>query len=993
MAGMTLERIKVQTYTQRIIGLFDLPANQVLSQEKDKKITVGDFVYGQVGKFIANPGSWTALAVELKKNIASMPDLSTQCVEIALHEEFSGDEHDRIASQRNVDLLISSIKLNNLLGSASDPSKIWDTLFSRLKTIHLFQKVEVSKIDGSTGHLSDAGNLQDFKAPRTANERQMLFIFDQVLDHYNRSSGQGQTDYKNLMIKIGTWFGNWNLYGLHKKMISDFLRAKLKGQDAQMTTFKGAYQKFQSMMGIGGPLKDVVDELVDDIAGQFLLSDDAVEKQASVIFSQFLKKQKIIGPDGKILNKSLHQKYVQTFDELKRTIKADVDAAAEELRSKATAEKFFKDKERLSILSSTIKDLGFDEKMIKDFSALVNDDFNRFSAVYKNFLDHFLIDEECADDFYFLMFQPSGVTFAPILLYRNYDEKTNNGSTGNFAVDADGKNLLAEAITSVEETLKSSLRLREYEQKQKVYMDQLELNQIQKDILLDISSEMLKNIDLKEKLANVVQLIQQLCTKDVDDAKWPIRQGRGLKKAVKHATIFMVNPENPDSMSIEGTTKTEADSKRKTAKSQKANDDKSPEENKKISATHDLSVEADSVSPWVLRNDKTLFVSKGFAAECLPQPGGEMKKVSININALPEKLRTKFQGMQDEAESLISVPMIVDGRPLGVCMLSVDKEDENAELDMNDVKLMLQATNTVASGLEIYRQSKQLEADKIEAQQSMIKYKELYERYKFLLRHDGLTGALRREMIWEELPKDISPILSSGNDMALAMLDIDHFKWINDDTNIGHTGGDLVLKMVAEKVNELIKKYGKELGDEGKLFRYGGEEFLATLPLCSKKKANEIWGKIKDEIAAMEIDYKGKKIRVTISIGIISIKEDYDPTLPNALEDAIEKADKAMYAAKVFGRNERYVYNQGVVDKLKDEEKRADQEAEEEARHKLIVARQAELQSKANTLMKEVESALLKREYDKANLAMAECRMILNEIEGLDEKKVINKPA
>jgi len=156
-------------------------------------------------------------------------------------------------------------------------------------------------------------------------------------------------------------------------------------------------------------------------------------------------------------------------------------------------------------------------------------------------------------------------------------------------------------------------------------------------------------------------------------------------------------------------------------------------------------------------------------------------------------------------------------------------------------------------------------------------------------RIDGLTQAFNRKH-WEEcLAKEFSRARRYKHDLALLMLDLDHFKLLND--TFGHQGGDLVLIETAKKIDKLLR-----MGD---LFgRYGGEEFAVILPNTDLEGAEEVAERIRQSIAKNTIDYNQKTISVTASIGVAIIDSNN-----TRYEDLISNADLALYQAKAAGRN------------------------------------------------------------------------------------------
>lgn len=154
---------------------------------------------------------------------------------------------------------------------------------------------------------------------------------------------------------------------------------------------------------------------------------------------------------------------------------------------------------------------------------------------------------------------------------------------------------------------------------------------------------------------------------------------------------------------------------------------------------------------------------------------------------------------------------------------------------------------------------------------------------------DPLTGANNRIGMLTKLREQQDLVKRHVQSSCIAMMDIDHFKRVND--THGHTVGDMVLAASARNVMEHLRPYDK-------LFRYGGEEFLICMQNTDVTAGYEIVERIRLGIAANHIDYGGNKmLQITMSFGVTLL----DPDI--SVEQSIEHADKAMYAAKIAGRN------------------------------------------------------------------------------------------
>nr|WP_320166449.1 diguanylate cyclase [uncultured Methylophaga sp.] len=155
---------------------------------------------------------------------------------------------------------------------------------------------------------------------------------------------------------------------------------------------------------------------------------------------------------------------------------------------------------------------------------------------------------------------------------------------------------------------------------------------------------------------------------------------------------------------------------------------------------------------------------------------------------------------------------------------------------------------------------------------------------------DPLTGAQTRAGMQAELNKEHALAKRSQQPSALAMLDLDHFKQVND--NYGHSVGDEVLIKTVACLQHVLRPYDQ-------LYRYGGEEFLICMPNTTLEQAEHVAERIRSMVAEQQIIYdkEGNTLQVTASIGVTSLDPAY------SVDDAINKVDEAMYEAKAAGRN------------------------------------------------------------------------------------------
>ncbi len=153
---------------------------------------------------------------------------------------------------------------------------------------------------------------------------------------------------------------------------------------------------------------------------------------------------------------------------------------------------------------------------------------------------------------------------------------------------------------------------------------------------------------------------------------------------------------------------------------------------------------------------------------------------------------------------------------------------------------------------------------------------------------DALTGAFNREFLQHRLPSEISEANDGGTSLSVAMVDIDHFKNVND--RYGHNVGDKVLIEVAARLRSAIRKHDL-------LVRYGGEEFLVVLPDADIERAFEVGDRMRRKVSAESIKTDDIVVEARVSVGVAQLTEGEQPT------NVIHRADTALYKAKGRGRN------------------------------------------------------------------------------------------
>lgn len=160
-----------------------------------------------------------------------------------------------------------------------------------------------------------------------------------------------------------------------------------------------------------------------------------------------------------------------------------------------------------------------------------------------------------------------------------------------------------------------------------------------------------------------------------------------------------------------------------------------------------------------------------------------------------------------------------------------------------------------------------------------------------LASYDALTGVLTRRVILSLLDKSIAKVSRSGRPLALLMIDLDHFKRIND--TYGHRVGDQVLTEILAAIEGALRK-------DTYIGRYGGEEFLVVMPDTNIEQLLEVSERIRRVTTETPVVCQEQTINCTISIGAMII----DVANADSLRDPVTRVDKALYQAKVQGRNQ-----------------------------------------------------------------------------------------
>ncbi|QOY94775.1 diguanylate cyclase [Massilia sp. UMI-21] len=216
-------------------------------------------------------------------------------------------------------------------------------------------------------------------------------------------------------------------------------------------------------------------------------------------------------------------------------------------------------------------------------------------------------------------------------------------------------------------------------------------------------------------------------------------------------------------------------------------------------------------------------------------------------------------------ETQTCVPMISQGDVIGVLVIAADRGDDGA-LDHALVASLAEQLSLAVSNVTL----------------------------RETLRHqstvDPLTGLYNRRFFDESLKRELARARRVGNPCSVVMVDLDHFKRIND--TYGHDGGDLVLKAAARVITERVRA-------SDVVCRYGGEELVLMLPDCGADEAAQCAESIRASLAELPIQHLGQSIAgVSASFGVAQCPGDAEGE-----QELLQAADRALYAAKKGGRN------------------------------------------------------------------------------------------
>lgn len=218
------------------------------------------------------------------------------------------------------------------------------------------------------------------------------------------------------------------------------------------------------------------------------------------------------------------------------------------------------------------------------------------------------------------------------------------------------------------------------------------------------------------------------------------------------------------------------------------------------------------------------------------------------------------------AQSFIVSPLSIDHRLLGIVRAETNQP---SSFNLDDLRFLRNICDLATVVLERV---------------------DLFASARDLAIKDSLTALYLREYFFNRLEEELNRARIKGSEIGIIMLDIDDFKMIND--RYGHIVGDFVLRKLAKTLLDIA-------GGAGNLIsRFGGEEFIISIPECSKQELVSIGENIRKKIEGTELTFRRKKISFTVSLGAILASGEGEDT-----ERLTQRVDKLLYKAKKEGKN------------------------------------------------------------------------------------------
>jgi len=256
------------------------------------------------------------------------------------------------------------------------------------------------------------------------------------------------------------------------------------------------------------------------------------------------------------------------------------------------------------------------------------------------------------------------------------------------------------------------------------------------------------------------------------------------------------------------------------------------------------------------------------------------KQISLHVEKRrvnPKLIATTASG---SLKSHLTLPIAIEGEIMGC--LSINSDRPNA-FDAQDLQFLSVIGYQMAATLKHFQR---------------------FRSIKNIAIYDTLTDLYNRRYFEERLGLEGQKAFSGSTSLSLVMVDIDHFKRVND--TFGHTEGDRVLKEISSILKASVRK-------KDTVARYGGEEFILILPEANLEDSYQIAERIRRLVENAPFEIGNVRLTLTVSLGI----SNFPTHQPESKEDLIEMADQALYDAKRSGRNRVCIF-QRETEKVND---------------------------------------------------------------------------
>ncbi|MFO3721320.1 diguanylate cyclase [Pseudomonas sp. HLMP] len=247
---------------------------------------------------------------------------------------------------------------------------------------------------------------------------------------------------------------------------------------------------------------------------------------------------------------------------------------------------------------------------------------------------------------------------------------------------------------------------------------------------------------------------------------------------------------------------------------------------------------------------------------------------SCAARELDSQLREQVDGLQNSVQGAVdldSLKHILENRLEGL-LTTMDEHQQERDRREQELAGRLQGLAERVAHME----------------QEALGYRDHLEEQRQKALIDPLTGLPNRAAWTERVEREVQAWQEQGGHLSMAILDLDHFKRIND--SYGHLAGDKVLKIVADQLR-------KRLRGQDFIARFGGEEFVLLLPQTSLADGGEMAEALRAAVEACPFHFKGQRVVITTSIGLSAFRSG------ERGDQVLKRADAALYRAKELGRN------------------------------------------------------------------------------------------